>query len=264
MKGFFVIGDTHGNHKLIIHRIKSGKLENETFFHVGDFGVGFRDYTKDVHELRELNKFLKVKNCHLYVIRGNHDNPAFFDGNHNYSNLHLMEDYSVVEVNGDNVLMVGGAVSVDRKLRKDDMQKYASVGRDVELYWYDEGFVLDEEKLKDIKGVRYVITHSSPKFVYPINDQSNGVDSHGPFVQRFAWEDYGLKDDLNKERNDITRMWELLQDYNFIDKWFYGHFHTSERELIDGTEFILLNINEFYSEIQENNEETDSNTDDSE
>ena len=255
MKGFVVIGDTHGNHKLIIHRIKSLHIEDTTLFHVGDFGVGFeRDYTKDVHRLLELNKFLRTKNCHLYVIRGNHDNPAFFNGDHNYSNLHLMPDYSVVEVNGDSVLMVGGAISVDRVSRKTDMQRYASYGKHIETYWYDEGFVLDEEKLADIKGVRYVVTHSSPKFVFPINDQSNGIDSHGPFVQRMVWT-YGddkLKDDLNKELNDITKMYELLQENNYIDKWFYGHFHTSERELVDATEFVLLDCDEFYNVIQEN------------
>ena len=251
-KGFVVIGDTHGNHKLIIHRIKSLKIVDTTFFHVGDFGVGFIDYNKDIHSLLELNKFLKTKNCHLYVIRGNHDNPIFFNGEHNYSNLHLMPDYSIIEINGDKVLMAGGAISVDREGRIAQMREYAAFGITKESYWEDEGFILKEDMLKDIKDIKYVITHSSPKFVFPINDQSNGVDSHGPFVQRFAWHDNKLKDDLNKERNDITRMWEILQENNDIHSWFYGHFHTSEKDFIHGTNFILLNINEFYNVRQEN------------
>jgi predicted phosphodiesterase len=257
MKSFFVIGDTHGNHNLIKNRVKTRNLDGATLLHVGDFGVGFIDYNKDLNNLGQLNKFLRLKDCHLYVIRGNHDNPMFFNGEHDYSNLHLLPDYSVIDVNGDSVLMVGGAISVDRKPRKDNMLVYAKVGRLIESYWSDECFILNEEKLKDIEGVKYVITHSSPKFTFPINDQSNCVDSHGPFVQRFAWEDYALKDDLNKERNDITRMWEILQDKNHIDKWFYGHFHTSKREVISGTEFILLDINEFYKVVQESDRENE-------
>lgn len=261
-KGFIVIGDTHGNHKLIIHRVKSLHLEGETLFHVGDFGVGFaKTEHEDIERMAELNKILKKHNCHLYVIRGNHDNPEFFKGNHDYSNLHLLPDYSVIEVNGEKVLMVGGAISVDRRPRKDDMQKYRAMGSDYSTYWYDEGFVLDKDKLESISDINYVITHSCPKFVFPINDQSNAVDSHGPFVQRFAWNDYGLKDDLNKERNDLTEMWEMLNKNNYIKKWFYGHFHTSKQELVDGTDFILLNCDEFYNVTQQTQEDEKTTND---
>lgn len=264
-KGFIVIGDTHGNHRLIAHRVKSLQMEGETLFHVGDFGVGFaKTEHEDVERMAYLNKVLKKHNCHLYAIRGNHDNPRFFEGNHDYSNLHLVPDYTVIEINGENVLMAGGAISVDRKPRKDDMQKYAAAGSDYATYWYDEGFVLDKEKLENLTGIDYVITHSSPKFVFPINDFSNVVDSHGPFVQRFAWNDYGLKDDLNKERADLTEMWEILNKKNYIKKWFYGHFHTSKEELVEATDFILLNCDEFYNvtQITEENEETNSDVDD--
>jgi len=250
-KGFTVIGDTHGNHKLIAHRIKSLKLENEILLHVGDFGVGFaKSEHEDIEKMAYLNKTLKKFNSHCYVIRGNHDNPTFFQGNHNYSNLHLIPDYSVIEVNGEKVLMVGGAISVDRQPRKDDMRKWAIKGSDYATYWYDEGFVLDKEKLEAMTNIDYVITHSSPKFVFPINDFSNIVDSHGPFVQRFAWNDYSLKDDLNKERIELAEMYDILIKNNSIKKWFYGHFHTSKEELVGETNFVLLNCDEFYNVIQ--------------
>jgi len=248
-KGFVVCGDTHGNHRLIAHRIKSQQLDNEILFHVGDFGVGFAEKEEmDIDKMVDLNNVLKKHKSHLYVIRGNHDDPAFFKGNHDYSNLHLMPDYSLIEVNGEKVLMVGGAISVDRQPRKDDMRRYIAMGNTPRAnYWHDEGFVLDKDKLELIINIDYVITHSSPKFVFPNNDFSNVVDSHGPFVQRFAWNDYNLKDDLNKERNDITEMWEILNNKNYIKKWFYGHFHTHKEELVGGTDFICLNCDEFYN-----------------
>lgn len=248
---FIIIGDTHGNHKLIIHRIKSLKITDQTLFHVGDFGVGFVDMNLDIERMEELNDVLNKHNCHLYVTRGNHDNPIFFEGKHNYSNLHLVKDYSVIEFNGENVLMCGGAVSVDRLQRKEYMFEAKKNGRNIETYWIDENFNLDEKKLIQLTDIDYVITHSSPSFVYPYNDTSNIVDSHGPFVQNFAWNDYGLKNDLNKERADLTKMYEILIEKNDIRKWFYGHFHTSKTENVSGTEFILLNCNEFLNVYQD-------------
>jgi len=252
-KGFIVIGDTHGNHRLIAHRVKSLKLEGETFFHVGDFGVGFcRTEHEDVEEMAYLNKILKKFNSHLYVIRGNHDDPNFFIGNHDYSNLHLVPDYTVVEVNGENVLMVGGAISVDRKSSKETMMGWAALNLARACYWYDEPFQLNKEKLEGLTDIDYVITHSCPKFTYPINDTNNGIDSHGPFIQRLVWEgDDKLKDDLNKEREDITAMYDILNNNNTIKKWFYGHFHCHKKETINGIEFILLDCDEFYDVKQE-------------
>jgi UDP-2,3-diacylglucosamine pyrophosphatase LpxH len=247
-KGFICIGDTHGNHRLIAHRVKSLKLENETFFHVGDFGVGFCNTEhEDVEKMAYLNKILKKHNCHCYVIRGNHDDPNYFQGNHDYSNLHLMPDYSVVEINGEKVLMVGGGISVDRKGRKETMLGWASHNIDKACYWYDEEFVLKRDILEGMSDIDYVVTHSSPKFVHPINNTNNGIDSHGPFIQRLVWEgDDKLKDDLNKEREDITTMYNILSDNNNIKKWFYGHFHCHKKETVDGTDFVLLDCDEFY------------------
>lgn len=269
MKGFIVIGDTHRNHKLIIHRIKTLQIEDTTLLHVGDFGVGYLKYSREIEELETLNDFLASKNCHLYVIRGNHDNPIFFEGNHDYSNLHLMPDYSVIEVNGEKVLMVGGAVSVNRVELRDIMLHNLNYNKFDEYWWKDEAFVLDMDKLKDLRDIRYVVTHSCPNFTFPFNDQSNIPLSHGSFVESYVhrFGDTSLKNDLNKERNNITEMYNILNENNYIDKWFYGHYHTSERQLVDSTNFILLDCDEFYNvtqiETNENDEESSTSDDSS-
>ena len=133
---FIVVGDTHGNHKLIIHRIKSLQLTDMTILHVGDFGVGFNDENVDRAELRKLDNVLIEKNCKLIVIRGNHDNPALFDGkwSDSFKNIEMVPDYTIVNVNGDDILMVGGAISIDRGPRKRDMLSYARSGIHKELY----------------------------------------------------------------------------------------------------------------------------------
>lgn len=248
-KSFVVIGDTHGNHRVISHKVKSMDIRDTTLLHVGDFGMGFRKIHVEEEELTNLNKVLESRNIHLYVIRGNHDDPSFFDGSweNKFSNIHLLPDYSIITVNGDDVLMVGGAISVDRKGRIRYIHDGAIKGEVRTGYWYDEKFVLDKDKLKDVKGVRYVVTHSCPKGVYPINKTHNKFESHGIFVEGFVIDgDNTLKDDLNQEREDIAEMHEILKENNLIDKWFYGHFHKHNAEYYDDTDFMCINVDEFY------------------
>ena len=167
------------------------------------------------------------------------------------TNIELVPDYTVVTVNGDDILMVGGAVSIDRAGRKKDMLRYAAQGNDRELYWFDEEFVLDEEKLKEVAGVRYVVTHTCPHFAEPVNNI--GIPTHGWFVEGFCAEDPKLKEDLNKERDDMTKMYEILKEKNLIEKWFYGHFHKAYAAYYEDTDFVLLDINEF-KEIRQGDE----------
>jgi predicted phosphodiesterase len=246
---FIVIGDTHGKHREITRRVKSNDLNDMTLLHVGDFGMGFENIHTERAELGTVNKVLEKRNIHLYAIRGNHDDPAFFDGSweNEFSNIHLLPDYSIINVNGDDVLMVGGAISVDRKGRIRYIQDGAIKGEVRTGYWFDEAFVLDKEKLKNVKGARYVITHSCPKFVFPINKTHNKFESHGMFVEGFVLDgDITLKDDLNKEREDIAEMYNILKENNYIDKWLYGHFHKHNAQYFEDTDFVCVDINEFY------------------
>jgi predicted phosphodiesterase len=235
LNSFIVIGDTHGNFKYIMYRLKLSKIYDTTLFHVGDFGVGFNK-VNDETSLIKLNDRLKEHNCQLYVIRGNHDNPDYFDGSRDYSNLHLVPDYTIINLDGVNILMVGGAISIDRIPRLYDQQLMASNGTNRELYWYGEEFILDEEILNDMRDISYVITHTSPHFADPVNK--------GHIVLNYAEDDETLIADLNEERQNLTTMYEILNKNNNIIKWIYGHFHRSNSMIYENTEFLLLDINE--------------------
>lgn len=243
---FICVGDTHGNFKLISHRIKSLKLTDMTIFHVGDFGVGF-NLEYEISELSKLDDILQKVNCKLYVIRGNHDDPYYFDGkwSDQFKNIFLVKDYTVVEVNGENVLMVGGAISIDRRQRNESRLEYARYNISKITYWPNEHFNLDIEKLKELKNIDYVITHSCPDFCAPVNCTSNVRGSHGHIVEQFAELDDKLKDDLNLERINHTKMYDILIENNKIKKWLYGHFHQKHSEVINNTEFIILDIGQF-------------------
>jgi predicted phosphodiesterase len=240
-----ILGDTHGSFREFCRTFDAAKLTDVTILHVGDFGIGFKDTeSKEVHILQELNSFLKERNSIMYVIRGNHDNPRYFNGEYTYSNLTLVPDYTIIEAEGQNFLMVGGAISIDRRPRLNEMQMYASSGRDIESYWFDEEFKLDENQLKEFKDIDHVVTHSAPGEATPVNDYNNHYMSHGYLVESYAKNDGKLKDDLNKERQDLSKMFKILKENNNIKSWYYGHFHSNHRENIDGIEFVLVNCSE--------------------
>lgn len=237
------LGDIHGNFNYVQWYVKQHKLENCTIYQVGDFGIGFTSEFNDMNTLRLLDQFLKERNIQMYAIRGNHDNPKFFDGHlkNHFENLHLLVDYDVIEIDGKKILGVGGAVSIDRKPRIKDQLEYDRMGKKVELYWHDEVFVLDEEKLKTIEGIDIVVTHTAPDFCYPIN-------KHGFnwLVDGFIQNDEKLKEDLLVERILVTKMSEILKEKNKVNHWIYGHFHNSFIENFGDTHYRLLDVNEMF------------------
>ena len=237
------LGDIHGAFitlKALIERYKFGNNEETTYIiQVGDFGIGF--YKTDLQTLENLNNFLKEKNIIMIAIRGNHDDPAYFTGNHMYSNLMLVPDYTTMDIDGHKHLFVGGAVSIDRLYRQKQDQNAASYGSSQKSYWKDELFFLDEEKLKDITDIEIVVTHTAPEWCHP--DNRNGF---GDLVDEFAYHDKQLYADLNKERQDVTKMFKILeQNGNYIKNHFYGHFHSSQITMNGYCNHYLLGINEF-------------------
>jgi DNA repair exonuclease SbcCD nuclease subunit len=161
----------------------------------------------------------------MYVIRGNHDNPIYWNGDWLLDNIELLPDYSVREIEGKTVLFVGGALSIDRIPRLMDGGNY---------YWLDEEFVFDKKKIDELIGIDVVITHTAPKFAPPqtIND----------LVRGFAQYDQPLLHELAIERGQMSEMYELLTKKNYITHWFYGHFHTNSIYTYENTDFICVHI----------------------
>jgi UDP-2,3-diacylglucosamine pyrophosphatase LpxH len=234
------LGDIHGDFYTLKRNINSKNISDCFIIQVGDFGIGYYP-NRDEDTLRELDKFFRELNIVMLVVRGNHDDPYYFKGNHMFDNLKLLPDYTQLEVDGHNILFVGGALSVDRKVSLGRMQLYARMGVSETLYWFDEGFVLDEDKLKDITGVEIVVTHTCPEWCYPNNKRG-----FGKFVLDFAKNDDTLLEELNQERAMLSKMFNILEkNGNYIERHYYGHFHRSEISINGPTTHTLLAINEF-------------------
>lgn len=247
MKDVFLLGDIHCNFSVIAIWIKENQITNTIIVQVGDFGIGFANSQADV--IQQLDNLLIETRNILYVIRGNHDNPSCFTGNSNvivsiYNRLgevdctdlqhtirnlkatHLLPDYTVLDINDEKWLFIGGAISIDRKARV--------LGTS---YWMDEVFVYDEAKVSSLTGIDRVVTHSSPDFCPPVKLT--------PIVYSFAKHDNLLISELLRERKLFSEMFATLQINNKLKGWYFGHFHQHSHIYHGATEFIGLDIDEF-------------------
>jgi predicted phosphodiesterase len=236
-----ILGDIHGNFNYLKNQINTKRIEDCTIIQVGDFGIGFSYKENDEFVLESLNDYLKDSNVTLYAIRGNHDNPKFFNGDYDFSNLKLLPDYTQLEIEGNNFLFIGGAVSVDRTTRIKENNSNIKYGSRKRCFWNDEVLVYKPDITKNIKGIDILITHTSPNWCHP-----NNKLGFGKFVEDWAKYDTNLITDLTFERNQMSNIFIDLKNNNKIKKHFYGHFHKSYLETVDDTDHHLLDINEFY------------------
>ena len=240
------IGDIHGIFDVIKEKVKQYNLTDFIIFSCGDFGVGFgynnpREEKKEHKKLSILNDFLNKRNIFLYVVRGNHDNPIFYDGNHNFSNIIFMQDYDIVEVGNLSILGIGGATSVDRKPNYnffEDNGKHYKGRKENVNWWSNEKVFYYEEKINCIAGVDVIIAHTCPSFAFP--------SVFNEYINKWIQYDQNLKDDLLNERNTFSKIFNKLGECNVIKYFIYGHYHKSNFEIHDNTKFKLLDINEFY------------------
>lgn len=234
------LGDIHGNFEYIKGQIKRLNISDCTLIQLGDFGVGFSKPGPEKDNLLLLNKFFGLRNIKTYVLRGNHDDPAYFNGDHMYENLKLMPDYSVIEADGMKIGLIGGAISIDRKYRLRQDTINARYGSSRKSYWFDEVLKYDEEKIGQMKDLDILCTHTAPEWCLPMNKIG-----FGSLVESFADDDPTLLEELKEERALMSRIFREIQKQSFVKNHYYGHFHRSEYTSEGMCLHRLCNINEF-------------------
>jgi predicted phosphodiesterase len=226
------IGDIHGEFQKLQQIVKP--FENTVFIICGDCGFGFPD-TKSDKLTKMIQKsfkaFLEKRNIYLLFVRGNHDDPRFFDevydenpgGYFGYERFRPLPDYSVVTVNKTVVLCVGGAVSVDRRFRKVNSS-----------YWYNEE-VLPFQKMNFNPDILCSHTINRNKIAYLLRNTPD-------WLKISFKEDKKLYPDTERE-NIIC---EQLYNYYKPKYWIHGHYHISNQMLYNECKIISLGINELY------------------
>lgn len=226
IQSIYFCGDLHGNLEYLKYIINSQHITNSVIFICGDVGLGFQPKWERAM-IDVINKKLVLTNNYIIGIRGNHDNPlCFYDtslvkDNGKPMNWLNVPDYTIVDVCNQSILCIGGATSIDRLYRKD-------VGAG---YWLNE-YIKYQPKVDS--PVNIICTHSAPSFCFP-NDK-------GGIVYEYAQYDLDLLKDIDEERAIMDMIYE---DYkNEVTHWYYGHFHKSQMQTINKTQFKLLNIGE--------------------
>lgn len=241
MQSLIFSGDIHGNFETIVYKLNN--YSGTVLIVCEDTGMGFYKDEYYVTLFNKLHPKLSKTGNHLFVFRCNHDNPDYFNGSfRKYKHLHLIPDYTVVEIVGKaNVLCTGGAASIDRSYR---IHEEARSNR--KTYWgVAELPVFDEEKLDEINckyadNIQIVATHTCPSFAYPNTKQS---------IKEWLTEDAALSQTLDEERNTMDKIFGKLQERQTnISDWYYGHFHEHKPERHHNINFRLCDceeINEF-------------------
>jgi hypothetical protein len=242
----FVIGDTHGNWPLIKYNIKKYKISNAILIIAGDCGVGFEKLQYYIGIYNSMKKLLSENNVTIMCIRGNHDDPIYYNDNIiDEKHFKTISDYSVITVGHDedknNILCVGGAISIDRinRINFDIARSRYGSGK-TKSYWDNEYPVYRPDILEEIFtdgiNINTVVTHSAPKFAPLISKDG---------IKEWILIDPELKYDIDTERDTITKIYNhiVLKNKNNINTWIYGHFHCHDIYTSnEGVKFIMLDM----------------------
>lgn len=240
-KGIVVSGDIHGDFTQLVFKVCVSKVLRDSLVIIaGDCGFGFNKpgYYDDIYQ--KCSKRLAKANNWIVFVRGNHDNPAYFDGHQvNEERWKAVPDYSVLKACGHTILCVGGAVTMERTWRESSPYHHFHpidpFQRD--LYWPDEAPVYDQAKLEAISKdhtVDVVITHTAPSFCEPKEKRT---------LWQWSAEDVTLHRDVKKERKVMDDIHSFLKENGHpLEHWFYGHFHECWHSDIEGVLYNMLDI----------------------
>lgn len=245
-KGVVVVGDIHGDFNKLIHKCCIRyKVRDALIVVAGDCGFGFErpGYYDYVYERNR--RFLNGSNCWVVFVRGNHDNPIYFNGVSRILHERFMTvpDYTVLTACGHTLLCLGGAVSLDRGPRMKSPY-YQPFRLDDPLrpnvYWPGEPPYFDEAALDEV-GERFaidvVVTHTAPSLCERIVKQG---------LYYFSVDDDDLLADVEAERHVMDQLYDYLVAHGHpLCQWFYSHFHQSWHYEFNGVMFNLLDIMEF-------------------
>jgi len=226
------LGDIHGQFRRIGYLARQKNITDAVIVQVGDFGIGYYKPNYYKTELSRVNDVLKERNIVLVAIRGNHDNPEYFKETHkpfDLENIWLLKDYEELTVCNKQILLVGGAQSIDRV---DNVEG--------ETYWRDEVINVKTPDEFDYKKYDIVVTHTA--LGMPYEEYKSSV------LKYFLEKDKDLANDIKREQEQITNLYK----YTTPRFWYHGHFHHSYSRVHEQTHFKGLEIDEISEHFQYN------------
>lgn len=182
---------------------------------LGDCGFGF-----DPLLPRILDHLAEEADACLYCIRGNHDDPSFFTGEHDTGRLKLLPDYTPLTINGKCALCIGGGLSVDRIYRREGKN-----------WWPSEILHADPQKLRSVTlPVDLLLSHTGPA--------PDGLPKLTEINPGLFKRDTRLLDDIRNEQENCRRIGQAVRPAD----WLFGHFHLSASWRDATTRYTVLDV----------------------
>lgn len=215
-----VVGDIHGDFSLL--QTKLHGIIDSVLVVAGDCGFGFEPFDKILKMRKKLwDEFLLKRNLYVLFLRGNHDNPKWFESSLsnklNTERFKLIPDYTTIAINNKLILCIGGAVSIDRKYRK--YEKTIWHGEELQLIY----------PLPDYKP-DIIIAHTIQPEILGFNKLAI----------------YSFDDDLTEDLKEEHAKVKTLLDHYKPNQWIHGHYHISCRSMYNNTSIVSLDCNEIY------------------
>ena len=106
-KTIIVSGDIHGDFNQLVFKLCiQYKLTDTLLIVAGDCGFGFEKKEYYEQMIRRNAKRMNQANNWIVFVRGNHDNPAYFDGTtFNYKRFITVPDYTILQACNHTILL---------------------------------------------------------------------------------------------------------------------------------------------------------------
>ena len=239
-------GDIHRDFTNLINKLKDFDITDSHIIVCGDCGFGFTTKHKECKFINYLNEPFKARNNILYLVRGNHDNPYYF--NHpisfNHTHIRFVSDYTILNIEDKNILCIGGGTSIDRQMRKGFTTKSFNESLTAQNdYWFNEIIQEPNPYFDFDANINIICSHEAPSIASPHIKNNLTI---------FAEKDPTLLDTVDRGRKLLTDVYyKLMENNNLVFHWYYGHYHYSNTEFRGTglnnkimTKFIMLSINE--------------------
>lgn len=219
----YVVGDIHGEASVLTDVLSSYDIKDCTLILLGDVGIWkYRDYKRYL----VLDKYAAERNIIIYAFRGNHDNPIYFSLNDDssvvlkrfwgkFTNFKPLPDFSILNINGNKGIVLGGGVSIDRVYRKSFHKNRFTKGK---IYNNDDWW--SDEMLPKINGIDkkidFILTHTGPRpsLVAPLTASNCSFFKY----------DIELEDAIQEENKRLDEIHKAFQP----KKWWFGHYHIND------------------------------------
>lgn len=227
----YITGDTHGRFERIEAFFRRFQTSyDDILIILGDAGINFSGARYDSLKKRLLES-LPIT---IFAIHGNHEQrPYTLDSykeklwhggtvyyEEEYPSLLFAKDGEIFDLNGKQMVVMGGAYSIDKEIRLaygwgwwEDEQPSEEIKRYVEEQLEKFGWKVD-----------VVLSHTTPLKYEPVEVFMSGVDQSRVDKSTEEW--------LNHIEEKLS-----------YQKWYCGHYHTEKK--IDKLEIMFENFDEF-------------------